>query len=54
MEEVVFGDGGRARPATTSARVCELAENLPRGLLDVLVFVIEFENLEFLGRGRRR
>jgi len=41
----VFGDRGRARPA----RVFDLAEKLPRGFLDAVVFVIELEHIEFLG-----
>jgi len=45
LEEIIFGDRGRARPA----RVLELAENLLRDLLDAVVFVIELEHVEFLG-----
>jgi len=44
LEEVVFGDRGRASPA----RVFELADIPLRGLLDA-VFVIELEHIEFIG-----
>lgn len=49
LEEIIFGDGGRAR----LARVLELAENPLRDLLDAVVFFIEFEHVEFLGWERR-